>query len=86
MTSSPVTPSAVDDAPDWPAAFVRRYPTPATGRTRTSPKPWPPAPRAIRGGSRSRRRPAAQLCRPAPALPPPGSRTAPGRPSHMATR
>ncbi|WP_425311516.1 hypothetical protein, partial [Pseudomonas aeruginosa] len=22
MTSSPVTPSAVDDAPDWPAAFV----------------------------------------------------------------
>ncbi len=25
MTSSPVTPSAVDDAPDWPAAFVRRY-------------------------------------------------------------
>ncbi|WP_413783995.1 hypothetical protein, partial [Pseudomonas aeruginosa] len=24
MTSSPVTPSAVDDAPDWPAAFVRR--------------------------------------------------------------
>ncbi|WP_048281380.1 hypothetical protein, partial [Pseudomonas aeruginosa] len=23
MTSSPVTPSAVDDAPDWPAAFVR---------------------------------------------------------------
>ncbi|WP_234300202.1 hypothetical protein, partial [Pseudomonas aeruginosa] len=21
MTSSPVTPSAVDDAPDWPAAF-----------------------------------------------------------------
>ncbi|MBF3108109.1 hypothetical protein HKT34_32120, partial [Pseudomonas aeruginosa] len=25
MTSSPATPSAVDDAPDWPAAFVRRY-------------------------------------------------------------
>lgn len=25
MTSSPVTPSAVDDAPDWPAAFVHRY-------------------------------------------------------------
>ncbi|WP_419144985.1 hypothetical protein, partial [Pseudomonas aeruginosa] len=24
MTSSPATPSAVDDAPDWPAAFVRR--------------------------------------------------------------
>ncbi|WP_439823279.1 hypothetical protein, partial [Pseudomonas aeruginosa] len=23
MTSSPATPSAVDDAPDWPAAFVR---------------------------------------------------------------
>ncbi|WP_431519999.1 hypothetical protein, partial [Pseudomonas aeruginosa] len=22
MTSSPATPSAVDDAPDWPAPFV----------------------------------------------------------------
>lgn len=40
MTSSPVTPSAVDDAPDWPAAFVRRYlDAGPTGRTRTSPKP-----------------------------------------------
>ncbi|MGV8268094.1 hypothetical protein ACV334_36095, partial [Pseudomonas aeruginosa] len=25
MPYSPVTPSAVDDAPDWPAAFFRRY-------------------------------------------------------------
>ncbi|WP_425311907.1 hypothetical protein, partial [Pseudomonas aeruginosa] len=28
MTSSPVTPSAVDDAPDWPAAFVPPPPPP----------------------------------------------------------
>ncbi len=53
MTSSPVTPSAVDDAPDWPAAFVRRYLDAGHWQDQNFAEAWPPAPRAIRGGSRS---------------------------------